>query len=190
MTVVYLVRHADPDRNTGLPYQTLPGPGLTGHGEHEARLLGRFLLWRVGDLWVSPMERTRMTAALIQAERVRAHGVEFNFCTEARLIESQPGEAIAAIRARMMEIFHAAALQSYNGGDHVALVTHGGPLAVLLEALGMPDAELIAHMAACDNGSPLPTAGALRCEHRADGWRFTLEFDPRRVEDRARLGVS
>lgn len=190
MTVVYLIRHADPDRTTGLPYQTLPGPGLTGQGEHEARLLGRFLLWRAGLLWVSPMERTRMMAALMQAEVVRARGVDLSFRTDPRLIESQPGEGVSAIRARMLAAFNEAAIHSYNYIEHVALVTHGGPLAVLLEALGMPDADLVAHLAACDNGSPLPTAGVLRCERHPNGWRFMLEFDPRREADRARLGLS
>ena len=65
---LYLIRHAAPDRSTGVPYHTMPGPPLTPIGQQEAVQTAYWLDGRgIERLLASPFHRTRATAEAIAA---------------------------------------------------------------------------------------------------------------------------
>jgi electron transfer flavoprotein alpha/beta subunit len=74
------------------------------------------------------------------------------------LQEWQPGEQKCGVQERMLGSLEIA-LQAGGQGRSVAVVTHGGPIAALLLALGMDEATLERHRV-YDHRNPLPTAGA------------------------------
>jgi probable phosphoglycerate mutase len=178
METVYIIRHATPDWNRkDLVYHLPPGPPLTELGEVEAGALGAFLLNAgVTRLHASPLERTLRTAQI--AAQVAGAQVQ----VDERLIEWQPEEAHAAIRSRMLAALET--LQSHNGhGQPLGLVSHGGPIDVLLQALGMPESMVAAHRR-FDHANPIPPAGAWQAwrASSAHPWELRLVFTPAGVE--------
>ncbi len=171
---IYLIRHATPDlTRRELPYHQVPGPPLTGQGEREAAALGEYLRReRVRLLYTSPLERCLRTAH-IAGQAAGTQVVEND-----QLIELQPGESDEAVRGRVWPVFEAACQQV----EVVGLVTHGGPIRVLLEALGMDPGELAA-LLKYDSGNPLPPGGVWRVQR--DGvegeWELRLDFVPEGV---------
>jgi broad specificity phosphatase PhoE len=168
---VYLIRHATPDlTRRELPYHEVPGPPLTELGEREAAALGEYLR-RVGvrRLYTSPLERCQRTA------RIAARSSGAQVLEDGQLIEWQPGEDSVAVRGRIWPVFEAVCQQ----GETAGLVTHGGPIRVLLEALGMDPGELSAQHS-YDNGNPLPPAGVWRVHRdgRQGEWELRLDFSP------------
>src|SRR3954452_2287348 len=96
---LYLIRHAMPDRRTGVPNHPMPGPPLTSIGQQEAVQTAFWLGGRgIERLFASPFDRTRATAEAIAAQL----GLEIGF-TEA-LREGGPGETMEHIGARMAEL--------------------------------------------------------------------------------------
>lgn len=181
LPTVYLIRHATPDwSRTDLVYHLPPGPPLTPQGEAEAAQLGDFLRdMRVRQLFVSPLERCQRTAAL--AAPVAGAAV----ATDHRLAEIRPEEKAADVLARVWPLW----LDAAQAPSPVALVTHGGPITLLLAELGLDPAVLAQHQAAFDRRNPLPPAGVWRAVRPAPAaaWALDLAFTP--AEHAARAWV-
>ena len=133
MQTIYLIRHATPDwSRTDIPYELPPGPPLTDLGQAEARALGYFLAQhRPGPWFSSPLERCLHTAE-IASQQAGAPTIQVT----AELAEIRPGEPESEVRVRLTHALEHA-LETINGGNIPLLFTHGGPVALLLESLGM-----------------------------------------------------
>ena len=151
---IYLVRHATPDwSRTDLRYDIPPGPPLTPVGEEEARKLGEFLHSAgVVKLYASPLERTMRTAELAAA--VAALPVVI----DEQIAEWRLGEKDEEVLARCRPCVEAALAESLEAGP-IALVTHGGPIRLLLQTLGLSQAEVDFYRRQFDRDNPLPPAG-------------------------------
>lgn len=173
--VVYLVRHASPNRSTGVRYDVPPGPPILPKGEEEARRVGEFLREAgVGQLYVSPMQRTQQTAR-IAAEA----GGDIPWTLDESITEWTRGETDETVLARMKTGWQQAWEESQESGP-VAIVSHGGPIRVLVEHFGV-EKELIAHYTKqFDYGNPMPPAGIWRVTRaeREDAWAVELVFTP------------
>jgi len=175
---VYLIRHATPDwSRTDIPYHIPPGPPLTPQGEGEAQQLGRFL-WEAGValIYVSPLERAGRTAE-ITASLTGASVQQI-----MALAEWRPEEKAEDVRARVWPAWEEAAALSQQVGP-VALVTHGGPVGVLLKELGLPDRDLDAYRRRFDRNNPLPPAGAWKASRlpASSAWSLSLVFTPEKA---------
>lgn len=172
---LYLVRHATPDwSRTDLPYHLPPGPPLTPQGEREAAQLGEFLRdMGVHQLWHSPLERCSRTAS-IAAEVAGA-----SLRLDLRLAEIRPEEKPADILARIWPVWLEASEVSLSGTP-LALITHGGPVNLLLAELGVSAKDLTHYQNKFDRRNPLPPAGAWRAlRPTPDGpWSLGLAFTP------------
>ncbi|HEU5097831.1 MAG TPA: histidine phosphatase family protein [Roseiflexaceae bacterium] len=165
---LYLIRHAAPDRTTGVPYRTMPGPSLTAIGQQEAVQTAYWLGGRgIERLLASPFDRTRATAEPIAAQL----GLEITF-TEA-LREGAPGETLEQIRARMAELL----AQLEDSPLRVAaLVSHGAPIQMLLRHTTGDRIDLKPHT--YDNGNCAPTAGVWHGRRGDNCWVWELAFRP------------
>lgn len=173
---LYFIRHATPDRSrTDIPYITPPGPPLTAKGEQEAAVLGAFIkIQGVVKLYHSPFERTSKTAQI-------AAGFNNIPClVESRLTEWDSGvEAAEQVRRRMLSVLDEARQESEQIGP-IGLVTHGGPVAVLLPELGLDGETLASCQRKFDHSNPLPPAGAWEADWNAESqsWILDLKFIP------------
>ena len=176
---VYLIRHATPDWNrTDLPYAVLPGPPLTPQGVDEAMQLGYFLREAaVAQIFASPFERAAHTARI--AAGVAGARVE----QDDGLTEWRPDEKADAIRTRILPVWERARDFSLQSGP-VALITHGGPISVLLEGLGLAKDVLEQHKRRFDRNNPLPPAGVWKATLPAPdaAWDLQLAFVPEPVK--------
>ncbi len=177
MPTVYLARHATPDWSvTDIPYHIPPGPPLIEQGESEAAALGQFLrLQGVKRIFVSPLERCQATAQIAAA----AAGARME--TVEGLREWQPGEGRELVTARFLPAFETAYRASTQAGP-VAMITHGGPIGLMLVELGMDPQTLKDHRL-FDHNNPLPPGGAWEASRTApDGpWNLRLAFVPGEV---------
>lgn len=181
---IYLIRHATPDwERRDLAYHLPPGPPLTQQGLAEADALGAFLLSAgVGRLHASPLERALHTAQI--AGEIAGVPVQ----VDERLIEWQPNEDAEKVHRRMwaaLEVLRAepTAVNNGNGRKPVGVVTHGGPIAVMLQAFGMDKAEVDAQRR-FDRSNPLPPAAAWEAWREAEDepWQLRLVFTPSGIE--------
>src|ERR1044071_4698651 len=127
---IFLIRHGTPDWDRrDIPYDIVPGPLLTPQGEKEAEALAAFLESEgVEKLYHSPLVRAAKTAQIICA-------INCIPCVEeARLAEWRQEETELQVRRRMKAIFDEA-LTKAAGMGAIGLVSHGGPIGVLLEEL-------------------------------------------------------
>jgi probable phosphoglycerate mutase len=163
---IFLVRHATPDwSRTDLRYDIPPGPPLTPTGEAEAAQLGQFLKSvNIVHLYASPLERTLRTAALA----AEVAGVPYSVVDD--IAEWQRGEGESAVLQRMRPFVESTLDPSLAGPR--AVITHGGPIRMLLQALGLDQAEVDFYRRQFDRDNPLPPAGVWRITRLADG---TLE---------------
>jgi broad specificity phosphatase PhoE len=173
---VFLIRHASPDwERRDIPYDIHPGPMLTPRGEREAEALADFLK-RQGlvRLYHSPFERAAKTARIVAA-RNGIPAIEEPGLAEWRSVD----EPESRVRLRMVSVFQQAAGESTHGGPS-GLVSHGGPIALLLMELGIPKEELAKYRTMFDTTNPLPPAGAWQVEKNdgEEGWRFEMVFRP------------
>ena len=174
---IFLIRHATPDWDRkDIPYDIVPGPLLTPKGEKEAEALAAFLKLEDGrKLYHSPFARAAKTAQIVCAIN-RIPCVE-----DARLAEwNVQAETEIQVRRRMKAIFDQSLAEAAGTGS-IGLVSHGGPIAVLLQELGIDPNELAVYRTRFDTTNPLPPAAAWQVEQK-DGknssWDFRLEFIP------------
>jgi broad specificity phosphatase PhoE len=171
---IFLARHATPQWMRPEPaYQSMPGPRLNHQGEVEARSLGEFLkVEGIQRVYTSPLERCQQTAWIVA--RISGAAVE----VQPGLAEIHPGEHYESVRQRILPVFEAACRESALSGPH-ALVTHGGPIAILLRELGLGRNE-IQRKYNFDHGNPLPPAGAWLVERLGNDkpWSLALIFTP------------
>lgn len=174
METIYLVRHATPDwTRTDLVYYLPPGPPLTEQGRMEAQALGEFLNQvEAGTIYSSPLERCLQTARIAAS----AGGITWQVVSE--LAEWRPGETEDEIRIRFGPVLREAAARAAENGP-IVLVTHGGPIGVLLLELGMDLPTLLSHRI-FDRRNPLPPAGAWKASRLQPGepWNLELVFKP------------
>ncbi|HWQ12693.1 MAG TPA: histidine phosphatase family protein [Roseiflexaceae bacterium] len=165
---LYLVRHAAPDRATGLPYNIVPGPPLTPAGHQEAVQAAHWLRGRgVEHVFTSPFTRARATAETIAA------ALEVGLTVVERLGEGAPGETLAQVRARVCELLPQLEDTPLR---RVALVTHGACILGLLQHTTGDSIDLAGHR--YDNGNCAPTAGIWRGALLGGAWRWELAFQP------------
>ena len=181
---IYLIRHATPDwSRTDLDYHVPPGPPLTAQGEAEAAKLGEFLQdMQIAHIFASPLERCQRTAA-IAAAAVALTPVE-----DTRLAEWRPQEKAPEIHARLWPAWVQASELCREAGP-VALVTHGGPIGLLLAELGLDPKQLAHYKATFDRSNPVPPAGAWRAVQTTPEapWSLDLAFTPAAHRARAWL---
>lgn len=172
--IIYLIRHALPDWTCkDIPYHQPPGPPLTQQGIQEAERLGGYLEQAgVQRLFASPLERALHTAQIVS----QIMGVPYEI--QDGLIEWQPGDTEEVVTRRIWPVFELASQLSREVGP-VGLVTHGGPIAMLLQALGM-SAQTLAAQRVFDHSNPLPTAGVWKVSQNGNlhSWDLQLDFQP------------
>jgi probable phosphoglycerate mutase len=165
---LYLIRHATPDwSRTDLRYDIPPGPSLTAQGEAEAKALGEFLQGlNIIHIFASPLERTTRTAQIAAA--TFGPNAEINVEIADDLAEWERGEAEANVLARFRVFLDKAFELSAKRGP-AALVTHGGPIRILLAHLGLARAEIDYYRRLFDRDNPVPPAGVWRIKRGLDG---------------------
>jgi broad specificity phosphatase PhoE len=168
----YFIRHATPDwSRSDLLYHKVPGPPLTEQGQSEALALGLYLSETgVHYLYTSPLERCEHTARIIS----ECTGVPLKI--EPRVIEWQPHEKPENVRDRMFSFIDEIETQDQRG-IQIAVVTHGGPIAMLLTGLGMDDVTLKSWRK-FDHANPAPPAGVWRAKKDNNTWDLELVFEP------------
>jgi broad specificity phosphatase PhoE len=174
-TVIFLVRHATPDwTRTDIPYEIPPGPPLTEIGKAEARQAGEYLR-RAGvtQIYASPLERARHTAELAgQIANAPVQVVDI-------IQEWQRGESEEDVAARMWAFWQTLLDRSRNSTGPVALVSHGGPIRLQLEKLGLDGLEMERLRDRFDHRNPLPPAGVWKVQETDEGgWSLRLDFIP------------
>lgn len=177
MPTLYLVRHASPDWNRkDIPYHLPPGPPLTAQGLAEAETLGGFLrLAGVRHILTSPLERCQHTAQIA----ARITGADVQVVEDLR--EWQPQESKDVLRARLWPVLERIWQAQDGAGMPVALITHGGPIMVLLSALGIDDRSM-ERLRIYDHRNPVPPAGAWEVSRNGgDEWQLHLAFTPEAV---------
>ena len=169
---LYLVRHAAPNRGSGVPYHIHPGPPLTPIGEREAIQTGQWLRNRgIEQLFASPFLRTRTTAEAISLE------LELPITFAEALREGAPGEKMEQIRARLAELF----AQINDSPIRCAtLVSHGAPIRALLEYTTNDRIDLKPHT--YDYGNCSPPAGVWHGRRGDHCWIWELVFRPTALE--------
>jgi broad specificity phosphatase PhoE len=171
---IFLLRHASPDwSRRDIPYDILPGPKLIPKGEQEALALAEFLKPEgLAKLYYSPFERAAKTALIVAAAN-GTPAIEEKGLTEWRGVD----ETESQVRARMFSLFERVSRESVELGP-IGLVTHGGPIALLLEELGMSQDVLTPYRKMFDTTNPLPPAGAWKVEKVDGRWDLRLVFKP------------
>lgn len=174
---IFLVRHATPDwARKDIPYDIHPGPVLAPKGEKEAEALAEFLKSQgVVKIYYSPFERGAGTARIVSA----ANGIP---CIEEIGLKEwrEIDEPEAHVRQRMATVFERVAKESSEVGP-IALVSHGGPIALLLQELGIHKEELARYRKMFDTTNPVPPAGVWQVE-KVDGeekLNLQLVFTPK-----------
>jgi len=172
---IYLARHATPDwSRTEIRYDIPPGPPLTAAGEAEACKLGRFLQGKgISKIYASPLERTQRTAALV------AESLGLPVITETLIAEWRRGENETDVAGRFNRFWEQICRESEEKGP-VLLVTHGGPIKVMLLNLGMPRATVDEYCRKFDRGNPVPPAGLWFAANSTNEtpWHLDLIFTP------------
>jgi broad specificity phosphatase PhoE len=172
---LYLIRHATPDWDRkDIPYNIPPGPPLVEKGEKEAGLLGGFLKQAgVKRLYYSPMERSARTA------QIAAHTAQIPFDTAPEVIEKSPHENFDDVVGRIWPFWERCVLESNQQGS-IGIVTHGGPVWIVLSKLNMDAALLDRYRHMFDGDNPLPPAGVWEVKRKdeASPWEFNLAFIP------------
>lgn len=181
MTKIFLVRHASPDWNLRhIPYDIHPGPPLSPKGEQEAEALAAFLKAQsTVKLYYSPFARSTGTAQIISTNN-KIPGMEEKRLAEWREVDEK-GDKVSE---RMSLLFEEISRESADIGP-IALVSHGGPIAFLLLALGMEKDKLSEFRKKFDGSNPLPPAGVWAAEWNEDNkiWNLNLVFIPSGNED-------
>lgn len=173
--VIYLARHATPDWNRrDIRYDVAPGPDLVPQGEAEAARLGEFLRDAgVTRIVASPLVRTHRTAEIagaIAGARVTVNEAVREYARE---------ENDDIVFARFFPLLESILSDATVDGP-LAIVTHGGPVRVMLERLGLPSDEIWHYRRQFDHQNPLPPAAAWEVTRPVAGgdWSMRLAFSP------------
>lgn len=174
-STVYLVRHATPDwSRTDIRYDIPPGPPLTAQGEAEAAKVAVFLQSAgVVKVYASPLERASRTAHHV------AEATSLSLTVEERIAEWRTGEPEAEVLARMLGVLNELSAPGAAAGPTV-LVSHGGPIRLVLQHIGLLPDEMTFYRKQFDRDNPLPPAGVWRLQRATAGagWAPTLDFTP------------
>jgi probable phosphoglycerate mutase len=218
-TTVVLVRHGDTDWNREGRIQGWAPSQLTDRGREQARALGEYLAdaYDVDRLVASDLRRTRETTALLReggvdadptferAWRERDFGVLQGF-TKETVFEQFPeyaadsgvgaarerperGETLLEARERVLDGFQRVV---DDDADTVLVVTHGGPLYLLLGHVRGQDiltglTDHSQHNCAInelrvgedsESRPPCETVEVVRCNETVSGWSATNATDP------------
>ena len=172
--VVYLARHGTPDWTMKeIRYDVPPGPPLVEKGEREARQLGEFLRTAgVRTVYASPLVRAQRTAELAAG----VAGLPVTVVDD--VAEYRREENDDAVFERFVACFEDAAGESAASGP-VVIVSHGGPVRVMLERLGVSSDHVWHYRRQFDHQNPLPPAGAWELTRHGDGpGEARLVFSP------------
>ncbi len=166
---IYVLRHAAPDRASGVPYNIVPGPPLTAIGRNEALQAGLWLSQRsISVVYVSPFARTRQTAAIVSEHVVAPFGYVEG------LREGGPGEDHTQVTRRVTAFLDTIHTQNHAS---VVLVTHGCCVLATLQITTNSTIDLRSHN--YDYGNKSPTAGIWHGVYRGDGqYAWELAFMP------------
>jgi 2,3-bisphosphoglycerate-dependent phosphoglycerate mutase len=169
MRELYIIRHGHPQSGMGLPYDRVPGPGLSDIGRAETHVTAEFLVDRSLDIiYSSPLERTLETARII----VATLGVSMT--VDTALAEHRMDENFENVKARIREFLARIDTQPQTS---VALVTHGSPIKALLQILSHDMIDLSKYQ--YPNGNHAPTAGVWHATRDLFGvWALSLIFKP------------
>lgn len=174
-SVIYLARHATPDWNRrDIRYDVVPGPDLVPQGEAEAAQLGEFLRSAgVTRIYASPLVRTHRTAEIAGA----IAGAQVT--VEEAIREMMREENDDGVFARCFPLLEML-INDTPPNRPLALVTHGGPVRVMLERLGLPSDEIWHYRRQFDHQNPLPPAAAWELTRPATGstWSMRFAFSP------------
>ena len=171
---IYIARHATPDwYRTDIPYDIAPGPPLTPQGEREAIALGEFLHSRsVQKIYASPLERAHQTGLLA------AQIMDLEVTVSESIAEWRNDETPALVSARVSPFWQALCEESELCGP-VCVVTHGGPLGLLLHQMGLPKDQSKSYMARFDNVIAPPAGAWLASRQSANvSWELKLMYTP------------
>lgn len=173
--VVYLARHATPDWNRkDIRYDVAPGPDLVAQGETEAAQLGEFLR-RAGVLRIvaSPLVRTRRTAEIAGA--IAGAQVVIDDAVREYSREENDQRVFERFAPRFEALFADAGVHGPS-----AIITHGGPVRVMLERLGLQHDELWHYRRQFDHQNPLAPAAAWQLTRPAptQPWQLRMAFSP------------
>lgn len=173
--IVYLARHATPDwHRTDIRYDVAPGPDLVPQGEAEAAQLGDFL-HRAGvtRIVASPLVRTRRTAEIAGA----IAGAPVIIDDAVREYSREENDQL--VYARFLPALSTLLAEAAFTGP-VAIVTHGGPIRVMLENLGLDRNELWHYRRQFDHQNPLPPAAVWELTHPLPDqpWQMRMVFSP------------
>ncbi len=173
--IIYLVRHATPDRSrVDLRYDVPPGPPLTAKGQTEAEKLGAFLKTAgVQKIYASPLDRTLNTAKLA------ADIASVSVVVDQAIAEWRRDENETQVLERCLHFMEAVAAEGWESGP-IALVTHGGPIRALLQHLGVETEAINFYRRQFDRDNPAPPAGVWRLARARpeSPWQVELVFTP------------
>lgn len=171
--VLYLARHATPDWNRkDIRYDIPPGPDLVAQGEQEATRLGDFLRDAgVRRIFASPLVRTRRTAEIAGA--IAGASVTIDDAIREYTREENDQLVYERLLPRVETLF----AEAIAAGP-IAIVTHGGPVRVMLERLGLGSDELWHYRRQFDHQNPLPPAAAWKLTQGNNAWRMDFAFSP------------
>lgn len=179
-SAIYLARHATPDWNRrDIRYDIAPGPDLVPQGEAEAAQLGEFLRTTgVTRIYASPLVRTRRTAEIAAA--IAGASVTIDEAVREYAREENDDAVFARFYPRLASL-----LTEADGDGPIAIVTHGGPVRVMLERLGLPSDEIWHYRRQFDHHNPLPPAAAWQLTPSPAGneWAMRLAFSPTSYTD-------
>lgn len=174
-TTIFIARHASPDwSRTDIAYDRPPGPPLTPVGEKEAHALGKYLhSCGVSLLYASPLERAWRTAELAG----EVIGIQPQ--VEDAIAEWRKDETKDVVAVRVMSFWKRVVVETKTSGP-ICLVTHGGPMRLILSRLGLTSDQLSPFTERFDHHNPAPPAGLWRAEldTTKDRWGLNLAFTP------------
>ena len=172
---LYLIRHATPDwYRKDIPYNVPPGPPLTEFGKSQAKKLGDVLTkYHIQRLYASPMERAFTTA------QIAAQMAHIPIEKRNELLEWQPDESEEDLAGRMRPFLNEC-INAFQTTGPVGLVSHGGPITVLLKMLNMDSEKLENSCHSFDGNNPLPPAGVWKVSRleSTEDWDFNLLYTP------------
>ena len=169
---LYIIRHAQPQQGTGIPYDRVPGPPLSDVGREDANAAGLYLSQcGLQVLYASPLDRTQETANAIAGKAGQ------RVITEEDLAEHRSDETFDSVMARSRNIL---ARVETEPVEVAGFVTHGSSIKAFLQILSDEKLKLTDYV--FDFGNHSPCAGVWRAERRDGAWTLELVFTPAMVK--------